>query len=84
MKESGVVMDAESLFGDAAEMKTHTGVIRQISRHLDIPEERVARLYEIVLKRYKTRARIKDFLIVLVERRVENLLRKWKEKHPCR
>ena len=76
-----VIMNAESPYDDAKEMKTHADVISHISRHLEIPEERVAKLYEIVLKRYKTRSRIKDFLIVLVERRVEDLLRKWKDTH---
>jgi hypothetical protein len=79
----GVTMKTEAPFDNAHEMKMHTSVIRHISQHLDIPEEQVAKLYEIVLKRYKSRARIKDFLIVLVGRRVENLLRKWKDKHPC-
>jgi hypothetical protein len=76
-------MKAEAPFDNAREMKTHTAVIRHISLQLDVPEEKVTRLYEIVLDRYRTRARIKDFLIVLVGRRVEHLLRKWKEKHSC-
>lgn len=67
-----------SLFDDQNEMKLHKEAIRVISlHHMDIPEEKVARLYEIVLRRYKAEARIKDFLLVLAGRRVEQLLQKW-------
>ena len=76
-------MDTEYPFDTAHEVKTHTGVIRHISRQLDVPEEKVARLFDIVLSRYKARARITNFLVILAARRAEDLLRNWKERHPC-
>jgi Protein of unknown function (DUF3562) len=66
------------LYDNRNEMKLHQEAIRFISlHHLDIPEERVARLYEFVLRRYKEQARIKDFLLLLAAKRVEELLRRW-------
>jgi Protein of unknown function (DUF3562) len=68
-----------SLFDDENEMKLHNDAVYFISIHyLDIPEEKVARLYEIVLRRYKSQAKIRGFLAVLVAKRVEYLLRKWR------
>jgi hypothetical protein len=57
VKLERVSMKTESPLEKAHEMKTHTSVIRHISLQLDIPEEKVARLYEIVLNRYRTRAK---------------------------
>ena len=69
------------LYDNESEMKRHTGAIRLISLKMDIPQEKVARLYEIVLRRYKAQARIKDFLVLLAGRRVKYLLQKWKAGH---
>lgn len=69
------------LYDDEREMQQHTEAIRHIAqRYQDIPQERVTRLYEFVLQRYKTGARIKDFLAVLACRRVEGLLQKWSRR----
>ncbi len=66
------------LYDDPAEMKLHKEAIRHIvMHHFDISEEQVSRLYEIVLRRYKAQAKVRDFLVVLVGRRVELLLQKW-------
>ena len=62
-------------------MKMYIGAIRLISLKMDIPYEKVCRLYEIVLRRYKAQARVKDFLIVRTNRRVEYLLQKWRSRH---
>ena len=66
------------LYDNESEMKMHTGAIRLISLQMDIPHQKVARLYEIVLRRYKTQARVKAFLVLLAGRRVKYLLQKWK------
>ena len=66
------------LFDNESEMKLHMEAIHRIVLHYNnIPEEKVSRLYEIVLRRYKTEARVKDFLVLLSGRRVEQLLQKW-------
>lgn len=71
-------MAGSPLYDDEREMQQHTEAIRHIvGRYHDIPQERVTRLYEFVLRRYKTSARVKDYLVVLACRRVERLLQKW-------
>lgn len=42
--------------------------------HTGIPADEVRRFYIIVLERFKRQARVKDFLTILVSRRVEYLL----------
>jgi hypothetical protein len=72
-----ISMTGGPLYDNQSEMKLHTEAIRRIVLHYhDIPEEKVTRLYEIVLRRYKAEARVKDFLAVLVGRRVAQLLQK--------
>lgn len=53
-----------------------TRAIDVISRDLSVSSDRVARLYTLVLSRYREQARVVDFLHVLVERRVRILLEK--------
>ena len=68
----------EDLHDNERETRMHAEAIRHILlRHRDIPAEKVTRLYEIVLRRYKAGARVKDFLTLLAARRVEELLQKW-------
>ena len=69
------------LYDNESEMKIHTGAIRLISLKMDIPQEKVGRIYEIVLRRYKAQARVKDFLVLLAGRRVKYLLQKWRSRH---
>jgi len=72
-----IVMTRGPLYENQNEMKLHTEAIRHIAlRHHDIPEEKVTRLYEFLLMRYKAGARVKDFLVVLACRRVIELLGK--------
>lgn len=76
-------MQVSRLYKDDSEMKVHRSEIEYISvRHLDIPYQKVSRLYEIVLRHYKQQARITDFLVVLTGRRVEYLLRKVRGRQP--
>lgn len=70
------------LYDNQSEMKLHAEAIRRIMLHYNtVPAEKVIRLYEIVLKRYKAEAKVKDFLVLLAGRRVEQLLRKWNSSH---
>jgi len=70
------------LYDNQSEMKLHTEAIRRIVLHYNnVPEEKVSRLYEIVLRRYKAEARVKDFLVLLAGKRVEQLLKKWSSRH---
>jgi len=74
-------MTGAPLYDSQSEMKIHMEAVRYISLKMDIPQETVASLYEIVLRRYKAQARVKDFLAVLAVRRVEYLLQKWRPRH---
>ena len=64
------------LYDREREEKLDTNVIKTISQGFSISQEKVARLYEIVLKRLKQEARIKDFLSVLASKRVVYLIKK--------
>ena len=78
-----VISVAESpLYENQSEMKLHAEAIRRIMLHYNnIPAEKIIRLYDIVLKRYKAEAKVKDFLVLLAGRRVELLLHKWNSNH---
>ena len=49
-----------------------------IADDMGVPTDKVARLYALVLSRYVKQAKVKDFLNVIVERRVRILLAKIK------
>ncbi|MGC2064515.1 MAG: DUF3562 domain-containing protein [Thermodesulfovibrionales bacterium] len=53
-----------------------TKAIHVIAHDMSVPSDKVARLYGLVLNRYMKRAKVKDFLNVIVERRVRILLAK--------
>lgn len=59
---------------DSREHAKHMAMIHHLADELGCPEPEVGRLYEQEFHRLSERARIKDFLFVLVGRRVkENL-----------
>ena len=65
--ESAIVYDSEF------EANQHATAIYTLARDLGIPENEVARLYEIELARFKGTARVKHFITVLVIRKVKDL-----------
>lgn len=64
------------LYDDENERRLHLNAVEMIALRLGDSQEDVKRLYEIVLKRFKQAAKVKDFLPILVGRRVEYLLNK--------
>jgi hypothetical protein len=64
------------LYDDEAEKRLHLGAIAMLSARIGLSADKVERLYEIVLSRFKREARIKDYLPILVSRRVHYLLDK--------
>ena len=64
------------LYDDETERGLHLRAIKILSSNVGLSVERVERLYEIVLNRLKKEAKIKDFLPILVSRRVRYLLEK--------
>ena len=57
-----------------AEERQHQSAIQQLVYDLHLSEPGVLYLYDFILKRYLQRARIKDFLPILVSRKVKDLL----------
>jgi hypothetical protein len=64
------------LYDDETERRLHSGAMKMLSTHARLSVDEVERLYEIVLSRFKREAKIKDFLPILVSRRVLYLLDK--------
>lgn len=63
------------LYENDVEQEQHAEAIRRLARELFIPESDIRRLYEIRLKCIKNGARIRDYLVVLVSRRVKDAVR---------
>ena len=74
----------ETLYENESERMRHLSVIQAVAKHIGAPLDEVERLHGIVLKRYKTSAIIKDFLPILVSRRVEYLLDLRRKNNPHR
>ncbi|MGO9612575.1 MAG: DUF3562 domain-containing protein [Dissulfurispiraceae bacterium] len=55
--------------------KQHSRTVRMLARDLGIPEEEIRMLYETMLCGLKERARIKDYLVILISRNVKNMIR---------
>ncbi|MCX7794144.1 MAG: DUF3562 domain-containing protein [Thermodesulfovibrionales bacterium] len=68
-----------SLYEDEKERKVHFDAIASLVMKTGLAFQDVQKTYEGVLKEFKRTARIKDFLPVLVTRRVENLINNMKK-----
>ncbi len=66
------------MYEDEKEKDLHARVIRKLSEQCGADENTVKELYERELAELKTRARVKDFLSMLIERRLRQVLL------PCR
>lgn len=64
------------LYENMKEEDLQTKAIHVIAHDMSIPSDQVARLYALVLNRYLKQANVKEFLSVIVERRVRILLTK--------
>jgi hypothetical protein len=69
------MMHQHRLYKNDAEERQHHAAITHLAEHLHHSELGVRPLYEIVLARFNRTARIRDFLTVLVSRRVQALMR---------
>lgn len=66
------------LYDDENEMRLHLNAVEMLALRIGASQDDVKRVYEIVLRRFKSLAKVKDFLPILVSRRVEYLLNKRK------
>ncbi|MBI3802983.1 MAG: DUF3562 domain-containing protein [Nitrospirae bacterium] len=62
-------------YEDDKEQARHFSAKQRLARELRIPLEEIGALYERILKELRKQARIKEFLSILVSRRVRDLLR---------
>ncbi len=69
-----IIMNRTLIPGDEKEKRKHINAIHNISLDTGIPEENVTSLYEEILERYWSDARIKDYLSILVSREVKDIL----------
>lgn len=66
--------ETATLYDDETERKLHLNAVEMLAMDMGISAEEVERLYNIVLERFKRGATVKDFLPILVSRRVKYLL----------
>jgi hypothetical protein len=55
---------------DSREHAKHLAMIHYLADHLELPEPEVSRIYEQEFGKLNGQAKVKDFLLLLVERRV--------------
>jgi hypothetical protein len=70
----GEGMNDVALYEDEAEQRQHFSAIQRLVRDVRSPEEEIRLLYEDVLKEFKSEARIKTYLSILVSKKVKELL----------
>ena len=70
----GEIMNDLALYEDETEQKQHFSAIQRLVRDVSSSEEEIRHLYEDVLKEFKSEARIKTFLSILVSKKVKELL----------
>jgi hypothetical protein len=68
-------MDQQTLYKNETEMRQHQAAISHLVQDLHASEVGVKPLYELVLARFNRTARIREYLSVLVSRRVNALMR---------
>ena len=68
-------MAFQTIYKNESEMRQHQAAISQLAQNLHASEVGVKPLYEIILSRFNRTARIRDFLSVLVSRRVKDRLK---------
>jgi hypothetical protein len=70
-----MIMTALQLYEDETERTQHIRVIKMLARDLNRPEDQMGQIYEFELEKLKEDARVKDFLIVLVSRRIREIFK---------
>ena len=70
-ERGGIIMTAEVLYETEFEKRQHLSAIHYLAADLGMPEDYLRQLYENELMSLKEHARIKDFLSVLVIKRMK-------------
>jgi hypothetical protein len=67
-------MDGISLYDNEGDRKQHLHAVEMLARDMQTPADRIIVIYERELSKIKTAAKVKDYLTVLVTRRVKDIL----------
>ena len=68
-------MDIALLYDDETEKRQHLNAIQMLALDMRIPMDVISQLYEVELGELKQSVKIKDFLTVLVSRRVREMIK---------
>lgn len=68
-------MADSALYENEKDQAMHRHAISELSRESGLPPGEIGRLYENNLEHLKSRARVKDYLLVLTQRSVKEILR---------
>ena len=68
-------MATPHFFENETDRPQHSRAIQMLARDLRIPVEEIQILNERTLRSFKERARIKDYLTILVSRNVKDMIR---------
>lgn len=68
-------MDYIALYGSEWEQRLHERAIESLSREVGRPAPEIRTVYEPLLGRLRAEARIKDYLVILVSRKVKEMMR---------
>jgi len=69
-------MATVGVYENDTDRKQHSRAIQMLAKDLHIPEEEIKILYEKTLASIKERARIKDYLAILVSRNVKGMIKR--------
>ena len=67
-------MDHKKLYDNDKERKQHMGAMKSISENTGLTIDDVSLLYEVVLDKTRKGAKVKDYLPILVPRKVKYVL----------
>lgn len=76
-------LDVNELQRDPVEWKKHLDTIEILAEQSGAPRTEVGRLYQAELERIDPTTRVRDFLPVLIARKVKEDLRRRDGKHPA-
>ncbi len=74
-------MATACIYENDEDRKQHCRAIQRLAEDLCVPEEEIQTLYEKVLSSLKEKARIKDFLAILVCHNVKHLIKRELSSH---
>jgi len=68
-------MATSSAYENDTDRNQHARAIQRLAEDLHIPEEEIQKVYETMLCSLRERARIKDYLVILVSRTVKDMIK---------